>query len=176
MSRKGSVKYSSGAPSLSTASTSSSAVTLLTPVSMADTVWRSLNPNISAKRSCESLRSSRSAPDPPADQLCRHWHLRTYSCTFQCASVICDLCTARNIPEVSSATARSPPRSGAVPNARIRRRPGGSLHAGASAVMGWRFGGSGYEDPPEGRVPRVPWGGHQGCESPVPSSPPFVGQ
>ena len=60
-SRKGSVKYSNGAPSLSTASTSSSAVTLLEPVSMADTVRRSLNPNISARRSCESLRSSRSA-------------------------------------------------------------------------------------------------------------------
>ena len=96
---------------------------------MADTVWRSLNPNISAKRSCESLPLLSKRPDPPADQLCRHRHLRTYSCTFQCASVICDLCTARNIPEVSSATARGPPRSGAVPNARIRRRPGGSPHA-----------------------------------------------
>ena len=54
--------YSSGVPGLSTANTRSSAVTRLTPVSIAETVCRSLNPNSSARLSRESPRSFQSTP------------------------------------------------------------------------------------------------------------------
>ena len=60
-SRNGSVKYSSDAPSFSTASSSSSAVTPRSPVSIAETVCRSLKPNRRATLSWVSFRCSRSA-------------------------------------------------------------------------------------------------------------------
>src|SRR5450759_2899081 len=41
--------------------TSSSAETRRSPVSIAETVWRSLKPNRRARSSCESFRSSRNA-------------------------------------------------------------------------------------------------------------------
>ena len=60
-SRKGSVKYSSGAPSVSAASSSSCAVTRRVPVSMVETVCLSLNPSSRATSSCDRPRACRSA-------------------------------------------------------------------------------------------------------------------
>lgn len=60
-SRNGSVKYSNGAPSFSTASSSSSAVTPRAPVSIAETVCRSRKPNRRATPSWVRFRCSRGA-------------------------------------------------------------------------------------------------------------------
>ena len=80
------MKYSSGAPSRSTARTSSSAVTRLAPVSIADTVCRSLKPNISANFSWDRFRSSRSA-------LIR-WPISRFDITIPAFNLNCNLLSA----------------------------------------------------------------------------------
>jgi hypothetical protein len=61
MSRKGSVKVSSGSPSSSEARTSSSAVTRRSPFSIAESVCRSLKPKCLASTSWLKPSCSRSA-------------------------------------------------------------------------------------------------------------------
>ena len=65
------MKYSSDAPSFSTASSNSSAVTPRSPVSIAETVCRSLKPNRRATLSWVRFRCSRSAPLYPAAAMLR---------------------------------------------------------------------------------------------------------